>query len=103
MRDQHVKLALGRLYRAKLNESDHREHGEHPDESHDTSIRMIAGTLYQGVQQPHRQRIGIEAPIPLAEPDCSRDEVPCDYFRSDVHANAILSRGIEGRSQPPAR
>ena len=67
MRDQHVKLALGRLYRAKLNESDHQEHDEHPDESHDPSIRMTAGTLYQGVQQPHR--LGLEAPIPLVEPD----------------------------------
>jgi len=48
------------------------------------SIRIIAGTLHQGVQQPHRQLIGLEAPIPLAEPDCVREEVFCDNFRGGV-------------------
>lgn len=67
---------------------DYHEHEEHHNEFHDSSIRILAGTLDQGVQQPHRQQIGLEAPIHvLVEPDRAHDEVSCDYFRGDVHAH----------------
>ena len=62
---------------------------------------MIAGTLYQGAQQPHRQQIDLEAPIPLVEPYRVYDEVSCDHFRDGVQI-AILSRKMkDAHGRPP--